>query len=166
MFDLFLFDEQILMPGIISKFLIHLEIRIKLITDREMLLFLFSPFLRSKLQVTVQKTQYIQCISQFDCLKPFVLYSWLANYFQFEKIKGNLFTFHRTCIYFNTWKFLFDFKNPTIMMSSVYKYSNSQEHLWIMNFVWYKTVRDCLYKFYMTMCTYINLIGNDRYMHF
>lgn len=96
MFDLFLFDEQILMPGIISKFLIHLEIRIKLITDREMLLFLFSPFLRSKLQVTVQKTQYIQCISQFDCLKPFVLYSWLANYFQFEKIKGNSFTFHRT----------------------------------------------------------------------
>lgn len=49
-------------------------------------------------------------------------------------------------------------------MSSVYKYSNSQEHLWIMNFVWYKTIRDCLYKFYMTMCTYINLIGNDRYI--
>lgn len=48
MFDLFLFDEQILMPGIISKFLIHLEIRIKLITDREMLLFLFSPFFKVK----------------------------------------------------------------------------------------------------------------------
>lgn len=48
MFDLFLFDEQILMPGIISKFLIHLEIRIKLITDTEMLLFLFSPFFKVK----------------------------------------------------------------------------------------------------------------------
>lgn len=51
MFDLFLFDEQILMPGIISKFLIHLEIRIKLITDREMLLFLFSPFFKVKATV-------------------------------------------------------------------------------------------------------------------
>lgn len=48
MFDLFSFDEQILMPGIKSKFLIHLEIRIKLITDREMLLFLFSPFFKVK----------------------------------------------------------------------------------------------------------------------
>lgn len=46
-----------------------------------------------------------------------------------RKLKGIhlLFTEHVSILTLGN--FFFDFKNPTIMMSSVYKYSNSQEHL-------------------------------------
>lgn len=49
-----------------------------------------------------------------------------------RKLKGIYLLFTEHVSILTLGNFFFDFKNPTIMMSSVYKYSNSQEHLWIM----------------------------------